>query len=222
MIKATDVHWFPMRVTYGRELIVKEFLDKENIENFLPMHYAIVDTKEGPQRKAVPAVTNLIFIRSTQEQLTRLKMYDKRFAPLRYMIRKSDIDNEQEILTVSDKSMDNFLKVAQLPNDNVFYLDINDHVLSNIGKRVLITAGPFVGVEGIVKRIKRNKHVVIQLDDILAAAITENIASRRYVRIEILTPAINQGYVMWAYPDSPRHPKQRYYLSEKGLRLAEK
>ena len=172
MIKATDVHWFPMRVTYGRELIVKEFLDKENIENFLPMHYAIVDIKEGPLRKAVPAVSNLIFIRSTQEQLTSLKMYDKRFEPLRYMIRKSDIDNEQEILTVSDKSMDNFLKVAQLPNENVFYLDINDHVLSNIGKRVLITAGPFVGVEGIVKRIKRNKHVVIQLDDILAAAIT--------------------------------------------------
>ncbi len=48
-----------------------------------------------------------------------------------------------------------------------------------------------------------------------------NIASRRYVRIEILTPAINQGYVMRAYPDSPRHPKQRYYLSEKGLKLAE-
>ncbi|MGN0054507.1 MAG: Fic family protein [Bacteroides sp.] len=34
-----------------------------------------------------------------------------------------------------------------------------------------------------------------------------------------LTPAINQGYVMRAYPDSPRHPKQRYYLSEKGLKL---
>ena len=172
MIKATDVHWFPMRVTYGRELIIKEFLDKENIENFLPMHYAIVDTKDGPKRQAVPAVSNLIFIRSTKVQLTRLKMYDKRFEPLRYMIRKLDIDNEQEIITVSDKSMDNFLKVAQLPSDDVFYLDINDHVLSNIGKRVLITAGPFVGVEGIVKRIRRNKHVVIQLDDILAAAIT--------------------------------------------------
>ena len=172
MLKATDIHWFPMRVTYGRELIIKGFLDKENMENFLPLQYAIVDTKDGPQCKAVPAVSNLIFIRSTQEQLTRMKMYDKRFEPLRYMIRKSDIDNEQEIITVSDKSMDNFLKVAKLPDDKVFYLDINDHVLSNIGKRVLITAGPFVGVEGIVKRIKRNKHVVIQLDDILAAAIT--------------------------------------------------
>lgn len=48
------------------------------------------------------------------------------------------------------------------------------------------------------------------------------LASRRYILTDILVPAINQGYVMRAYPDSPRHPKQRYYLSEKGLRLAEK
>lgn len=48
------------------------------------------------------------------------------------------------------------------------------------------------------------------------------LASRRYILTDILVPAINQGYVMRAYPDSPRHPKQRYYLSEKGLKLAEK
>lgn len=172
MIKTTDVHWFPMRVTYGREMVIKEFLDKEEIENFLPMHYAIVETKEGPLRKAVPAISNLIFIRSTQDHLTYLKMYDKRFEPLRYMIRKSDIDKEQTIMTVSDKSMDNFLKLAQLPNENIFYLEMNDHILSNKGKRVMITAGPFAGVEGVIKRIMRNKHVVVQLEDILAAAIT--------------------------------------------------
>lgn len=47
------------------------------------------------------------------------------------------------------------------------------------------------------------------------------LASRRYILTDILVPAINQGYVMRAYPDSPRHPKQRYYQSEKGLKLAE-
>ena len=46
-----------------------------------------------------------------------------------------------------------------------------------------------------------------------------NISSRRYVLVEMLTPAIEQGYVLRAYPDKPRHPKQRYYLSEKGLKL---
>ena len=46
-----------------------------------------------------------------------------------------------------------------------------------------------------------------------------NIASRRYLRVNLLTPAIAQGYVMRAFPDKPNHPKQRYYLSEKGLKL---
>ena len=45
------------------------------------------------------------------------------------------------------------------------------------------------------------------------------MTSRRYVRVNILNPAIKDGYVLRAYPDQPKHPKQRYYLSEKGLKL---
>ena len=45
------------------------------------------------------------------------------------------------------------------------------------------------------------------------------ISSRRYVRINMLNPAIEGGYVLRAYPDKPNHPNQRYYLSEKGLKL---
>ena len=32
-----------------------------------------------------------------------------------------------------------------------------------------------------------------------------------------LTPAINQGIVRMRYPDTPRHPRQKYLLSAKGL-----
>ena len=46
-----------------------------------------------------------------------------------------------------------------------------------------------------------------------------NISSRRYVRINMLNPAIEGGYVLRAYPDKPNHPQQKYYLSEKGLKL---
>ena len=45
-----------------------------------------------------------------------------------------------------------------------------------------------------------------------------NIASRSLVHTTMLTPAIEQGYVLRAYPDKPNHPKQSYYLSEKGLK----
>ena len=31
-----------------------------------------------------------------------------------------------------------------------------------------------------------------------------------------LNPAINEGWVRMLYPDSPRHPRQRYLLTAKG------
>lgn len=45
------------------------------------------------------------------------------------------------------------------------------------------------------------------------------IKSRRYIHEAMLTPAIEGGYILRSYPDKPSHPKQRYYLSEKGLKL---
>ena len=32
-----------------------------------------------------------------------------------------------------------------------------------------------------------------------------------------LSPAISEGYVRMLYPDSPRHPRQKYLLTAKGL-----
>ncbi|WP_374229912.1 Fic family protein [Prevotella sp.] len=32
-----------------------------------------------------------------------------------------------------------------------------------------------------------------------------------------LNPAINEGYVCLLYPNSPRHPRQKYLLTVKGL-----
>ena len=34
-----------------------------------------------------------------------------------------------------------------------------------------------------------------------------------------LTPAISEGYVRLLYPDKPRHPRQKYLLTVKGLAL---
>lgn len=68
-------------------------------------------------------------------------------------------------------------------------------------------------VQILVNAIRENVYSMFDIQRRL------NISSRRYVLVEMLIPAIEQGYVLRAYPDKPRHPKQRYYLSEKGLKL---
>lgn len=164
--------WYPMRVTYGREVKVKEALDKLGIDNFLPMHYELVDPGDGNKRRLlVPAIHNLIFIYDSREDITLLKTTRREFQPLRYITKHFAESVADNILTVPETQMRNFMLVASVQDDSVIFLDNSDY-LSKVGRRVLITEGYFAGVEGVIKRIKKNKHVVVQLEGLAAVAVT--------------------------------------------------
>lgn len=167
-----DIRWYPMRITYNRELKIKRLLDDMNIENFVPMRYDYVNLKDGKRKKMmIPAIRNLVFVRTSKEVLTGLKMTRAEFEPMRYITRQSLETGQHEIIHVPDKQMNDFIKVASAPADQFMVLD-NNNFTSTIGKRVEITEGYFAGVEGIIKRIKRNKHVVVQISGVAAVAIT--------------------------------------------------
>ena len=160
-----------MRVTYQQELKVKKELEQEGIEHFLPMTSQLVDVDGSRVRKLLPAVHNLIFIRSSQERITEMKMYNKAFEPLRYMVaRHHDASAPIEIIRVPDHQMENFMRVASVTDDSVFFLDWQS-VADKVGRPVMVTQGPFADVEGVVKRVRRNKHVVVELKGVSAVAI---------------------------------------------------
>ena len=162
--------WFPMRVTYQREMKVKAELDRLGIENFIPMTYRVVvaDT-DNPRRELVPAISNLIFVRSTQERLSELKQSNEVLEPLRYMMDHT-ASREHAIMTVVDKEMENFIRVASRTDDSVMFLDA-DTVVGKEGKRVEIMGGVFEGVSGVIRRVKRCKRVVVELEGIASVAI---------------------------------------------------
>ena len=68
-------------------------------------------------------------------------------------------------------------------------------------------------VQALINTIRDKAYSISELQKRL------DIKSRRYVREEMIMPAIESGYVLRSYPDKPKHPNQRYYLSEKGLKL---
>ena len=162
--------WFPMRVTYSREMKVKGELERLEIENFVPMTYKVADADtDHPHRELVPAISNLIFVHSTQEMISRLKSSNDVLEPLRYMIDLTK-GNDPVIMTVSDKEMENFMLVASRTDDSVMFLDENS-VVGKEGKRVLITGGAFEGVTGVIRRVKRCKRIVVELEGIASVAI---------------------------------------------------
>ena len=68
-------------------------------------------------------------------------------------------------------------------------------------------------VQRLVNVIREDAYTVSDLLRLL------HLTGRRNFVENYLKPAIEEGYVLRAYPDKPKHPNQRYYLSEKGLKL---
>ena len=162
--------WFPMRVTYQREMKVKAELDRLGIECFVPMRYKLIDgDMDNPHRELVPAINNLIFVHSTQERISYLKLSNETLEPLRYMIDRT-ASREHAIMTVGDREMENFMRVASRTDDSVMFLD-EETVVGKEGKCVEIMGGAFEGVTGVVRRVKRCKRVVVELEGIASVAI---------------------------------------------------
>jgi len=165
--------WFPMRVTYQREMKVKAELDRLGIENFVPMRYKVVESQNDGdtelRRVLVPAISNLIFVRSTQNRVSELKRRNEVLEPLRYMMDHTAV-GEHTIMTVADREMENFMRVASRTDDSVMFLD-NETVIGKEGKRVEIMGGAFEGVTGVIRRVKRCKRVVVEIEGVASVAI---------------------------------------------------
>ena len=165
--------WFPMRVTYQREMKVKAELDRLGIENFVPMKYKVVEAQNDGdtelRRMLVPAINNLIFVHSTQERVSELKRRNEVLEPLRYMMDHT-VAREHAIVTVADGEKENFMRVASRTDDSVMFLD-DETVLGKEGKRVEIMGGAFEGVTGVIRRVKRCKRVVVEIEGVAGVAI---------------------------------------------------
>jgi transcription antitermination factor NusG len=102
-----------------------------------------------------------------------MKMPRRELAPLRYIMQPmlgADKYTERPIVVVPDKQMEDFIRVASVTDDRVFYMENLDFV-GKPGQRVKVVEGEFAGVEGVVKRVKKNKCVVVQIENVAAVAI---------------------------------------------------
>lgn len=164
----TSICWYPMRVPYGRELKLKVILDMNGVESFIPMVRQQVTAERSTKAvcKYVPAIRNLIFIRSDRAVIDRIKSEVEYATPMRFIMDQST----RQPIIVPEKQMEDFLKVSSCPDRELLYLKETDFSLKN-GEQVMITDGPFAGVEGKVLRIKGNKRVVVSIEGVAAVAI---------------------------------------------------
>ena len=150
MFCCEKTQWFAMRVTYRRELDVKNLLDQQGVSSFIPMHYVIRMAKKRKVRELVPVVHNLIFIHITQTDMKELK---------------------KEII-VPDGQMRDFIAVAGTYDEHLLFFK-PEEINPAKGTRVRIIGGDFAGYEGIFIKVKgaRDRRVVICIQGIIAMAM---------------------------------------------------
>lgn len=161
------IQWHAMRVTYGREVKLQEYLNELEVKSFIPMQYKAVIKKKQKTRKLVPAVHNLIFIYSSRSYIDTLKQKVDSVTPMRYMMDKAT----KSVIVISEQEMNNFIAVAGTLDEQLIYLkDVNAGIQK--GDRVQVIGGSFIGIEGEVLRIRRNRRVVVTIKGVVAVATT--------------------------------------------------
>lgn len=169
-IGPNDEAWYAMRVTYGRELKIQAALN-EKFETFIPKCYKTVERFGKRHYELTSCISNLLFVYGTKNQIEEERQKhieirdDKKSHQLNFIK-----NHENEIIKVQNKQMEDFIRVSNLPAEELIPLDIREGE-SLTGQRVKIIGGPLVGIEGFIKRIEGNKRVVVTIDGILATAL---------------------------------------------------
>ena len=168
------LQWFPMRVTYQRELKIKTKLDEVGIESYIPMRYVRTsDDYNDEKPNLLPAIHNLIFVHSDKPTIDELKHTNADIMPLRYMTRPSaDNEGRYEIIKVPDAQMENFIRFTSERNEKVVYLEETDY-LYKPGREVEIVGGVLNGARGVIKHIKRKRCIVTIIKGVAAVGVID-------------------------------------------------
>ena len=197
--------WYALRVTYGREMLVKGYLDGIGVESYIPMHFARRTYGERTRKVWEPLIHNLLFIRTSADRLREIKATTTlpirtsavrlkeikacTTLPIRYIM-----DRETKAPTViPDNQMRDFMAVVATRNEHVEIVAPQDVDLAG-GDAVRVTGGVFAGIEGRYIRHKGHSKVAVAIKDI-ATALTAYVPLRYIEKInqQILLPTHTQS-----------------------------
>lgn len=148
---------------------IRDELRKAGFRSHVPMKYELKIVRGQERRTMVPAISGLIFARGSYDALTEYIQYKSH---VKFHLRKSTFSNKQDYLTVRDEVMERFIDFTNIRQEKITYFKPEELNLKE-GEIIKIKGGLYDGLEGTVLRLKgkRNKHIVVQIPDIVIAAI---------------------------------------------------
>ncbi|WP_455051868.1 UpxY family transcription antiterminator [Leyella stercorea] len=188
--------WFVLRVSYGRIIKAKAFIEAKRLECYVPLQYKEV-RKQGKKRITTkPLLPSLIFLNATAEQVETLLHDNKVVANenrsllsyyFDHTIHLQDNPNRNPPLIIRDEAMNNFIRLTSIKNPHIIPVTSNS-IQFKLGDNVVVTEGEFKGIHGRVARIAGQQRVVVELFDgcLVATAYVPKEAMRKEKLITLL------------------------------------
>lgn len=161
LMKNPHYYWY-VAVTYRKERIIKEELDKMNIKNFVPFRETVVERNGKKIKLSKLVIPGYVFIYSDRQQ--SIELTQKLNFSMRYL---KDPKTYQPVI-VPEKQMQDFIFLLTFPEEQTELVPCN----FKRGDRVRIIKGDFAGIEGELIRMKSHKRVVVRLEGVVAVATT--------------------------------------------------
>ena len=182
--------WFVLRVSYGRIIKAKAFVEAKGFECYVPMRYKEVKKHDKKRIITEPLLPSFLFVHVTAEQVETL-IHDNKVvtndsrALLSYYfdhtIHRQDNPDCNPPLTIQDDAMNNFIRLTSIKNHHIIPVT-SENIQFKLGDNVIVTEGEFKGVHGRVARIAGQQRVIVELFDgcLVATAYVPREAMKLY------------------------------------------
>ena len=154
--------WFAYRIFHNKIEYIKQKLDKDTVQYFIPVRLEQKEHNGGFAYIEVPIIPSLVFIRTTPTYLHELKTN----CPQHISIYTNP--GTTDAATIPDKEIEIFMYVL---SKGCRQLESMDEKLVK-GNHVRITGGLFEGAEGYITRVHGTKRFVVMVRGVAAVATT--------------------------------------------------
>ena len=167
------LHWFPIRATYHRAQKVYDrivALGNDALDPYLPTLCSVEYAEEAPDIPIIreePLDKGLLFVRTTLRDFRALLESPAPIPGLTPYYNHFHINEfgRNSLLTVPDRQMESFKIIVESRNKDIIVRQTEIPEIIE-GDTVVVTDGPFAGVQGTVMKYRHQKRVFVQLNGI--------------------------------------------------------
>ena len=185
--------WFVLRVSYGRIIKAKAFIEAKGLECYVPLRYKEVRKHGKKHIITEPLIPSFIFVHTSNEEVDAI-LHDKNVNSIEsrpllsyYYDHTSYRHNNPNLnspLIIRDDVMDNFIKLTSVKNPHIIPVT-SQNIQYKLGDHVIVTEGDFEGIQGRVSRIAGQQRVIVELfcGCLVASAYIPKEAMRKIINI---------------------------------------